>query len=632
MNELGAALIMLLLGGGLHGWGLLVRRAARLPAGTWPMTIAFGLAAWIAIGGVLNLARLAFGPALILLLLCGGGVALHALIAAWRGAGAAAEVPVIDRFYARIWLSLAGAIACFAFLTQIAPTVFNQHDDYQKYFAHVARMVQTGTLAGSPLNTLGSETLGGQAFLQGVFAGYLPFPYVNAADAVFCFGLTILLIGGAALRRPAIAPAALLSMVAVFLLEPQYVSVTALYAAAALVFAATALSADGREQPEGFPAPVLGLIHAALIALKTTLLLFVAMHLAALVLAELVATRRAAPAARLALSMTAWTALFAAPWVALHAPLYWAGLTAPIPALAEPPVPREEALNLLSLEPIFYGGSYALYTLIAAMPLLCGLVVIARRGWSSLDGVRLLAICIGIPAAYLIMLTVMAPQLAGYDTALRHVLPILIGAVPAILVLCGAVVPPRGGRNMGAILGAGLAALLLLGSVPDFLARMDMLLRSGSTLAYIRGWSAERTNLLLAATHDIFHGRRARQVAALQAQVPPGETLLVWSAAPFLLDFARNPIIDVDIGGLGNPWSRTPPVAYAIWQYGGYGVRGPELYANQMRGPGRRETAIAARGLAYAEGLDGLAQRSEVLVDTGDTLLLRIPRDAALPP
>ena len=48
----------------LFGWGILVRRLSRIRTGSGPVTVAIGLSAILAVGGVLNLARISFAPAL----------------------------------------------------------------------------------------------------------------------------------------------------------------------------------------------------------------------------------------------------------------------------------------------------------------------------------------------------------------------------------------------------------------------------------------------------------------------------------------------------------------------------------------------------------------------------------------
>ena len=91
------------------------------------------------------------------------------------------------------WIELAAAaivtsaVMLFAIVTQLPPRLFNFQDDLQKYLAHPVRMLATGTMAGSPLSALGSETLGGQAFLHGFILSALPLPYVTASTPFLGF-------------------------------------------------------------------------------------------------------------------------------------------------------------------------------------------------------------------------------------------------------------------------------------------------------------------------------------------------------------------------------------------------------------------------------------------------------------
>ena len=99
----------------------------------------------------------------------------------------------------------------FAIGTQLPPREFNYQDDLQKYFAHPVRMLETGVLRGSPLSALGSETLGGQAFLHGIVLSVLPIPYINGVDAIFGLFVLLLIAASAAWRRFGIIPGAALA-------------------------------------------------------------------------------------------------------------------------------------------------------------------------------------------------------------------------------------------------------------------------------------------------------------------------------------------------------------------------------------------------------------------------------------
>jgi hypothetical protein len=635
--------LMVFLGCGLFGWGAAARWAMRLPAGTWPMTVAIGLAVWIAIGGVLNLAHAAYPAVIGALLAAGCGVMVWSL--AWNLWDAIVQARTIDpkaskqgagTLYPAVWLSLAAAITGFAVMTQAAPTMYDYGDDYQRYFGYAVRMVQTGTLAGSPLNTLGAE-MGGQAFLHGLFVGYLPLGAINAADAVFCFGLMVLLAGSIALRRPPAIPASLIAMAVVWLLEPQYVNVSALYSGAALTFAAVSLGIDKREYatPGGgafSSAAANGLIYASLVALKTTFVLFVLLHFLFGTVCDVIATRRVGAVAKQALATAFWGLVFIAPWVALYSPLYWTAFTAPIdPLPIATPVPAVETIDLLAVKPLIYGGSYAEYTFAVATFLLCGAAMFVRYGFQP--GVaRFAATCIAVPCTYLVMVLAVGPELSGYDPALRHFLPTLIGALPAILVLCAASSSVKERPVVFPRMCAALVAILAFWSVPGFLVRCHYLFRTGSMLAYLRNSEADAAGSLVVTVRDMIEKPvLSQKLAEMQRQVPAGEPLVAWIETPFLLDYSRNPIIDADLAGLANPWSRTPPASYVLWQYAGLGVRLPKDYAAQMQGPGRHESYLTARGLVYASRLQNLLPRVQVVANDGGLVLLRIPPDAGLP-
>src|SRR5277367_6842258 len=161
----------------LYGWGWAFQRLVRAENRSWPATAASGMAAVVFLGGLLNLARLAYPWALACVAIA--GVAL-AVLGVRRGipnlagrrpeptclAGRRPAPPIV-------WLLAAGVLG-FVVLTQVPPQAYNFHDDYQKYFAHPVRMIETGSLFGSSLNDIGFDTIGGQAFLDGFVVAFFP--------------------------------------------------------------------------------------------------------------------------------------------------------------------------------------------------------------------------------------------------------------------------------------------------------------------------------------------------------------------------------------------------------------------------------------------------------------------------
>ena len=174
MRILLSAILLPLVALVLWNIGSLVRRLAKAPQGRWPVSIGIGIAALVFVGGVLNLAHMAYRPVVWCLI----AAAVVLAVAGVRRIGFPALRLTDKSPAARVELLLAGAIIAammfFTIATQLPPREYNFRDDLQKYFAHPVRMLETGTLHGSPLSALGSETLGGQACLQGILGSLAP--------------------------------------------------------------------------------------------------------------------------------------------------------------------------------------------------------------------------------------------------------------------------------------------------------------------------------------------------------------------------------------------------------------------------------------------------------------------------
>src|SRR5580693_7735221 len=104
------------------GWGWAFSTLLRLEPRTWPTVAALGMATVVFIGGILNLARLAYPAALAAVVALGVLLAILAL-----RDGLSIEPPPI------IVAILIAIILIFSVTTQLPPSVYNFHDDYQKY-------------------------------------------------------------------------------------------------------------------------------------------------------------------------------------------------------------------------------------------------------------------------------------------------------------------------------------------------------------------------------------------------------------------------------------------------------------------------------------------------------------------
>jgi hypothetical protein len=606
----------------LWGVGSAVRRLAGARTGCWPVSIGVGLAVIVCVGGVLNLAHIAYGPVLWLV---AAVAAIISVLEARRANLSAAQI-VPKETSARIELGAAvivtSAVALFAIVTQLPPGLFNFQDDLEKYLAHPVRMLATGTMSGSPLSALGSETLGGQAFLHGFVLSALPLPYVNGVDSVFGLFALMLIAAAAGWRRFGWPVGAPLAALVVAIVNPLYVNVSAIYIGALLI--ATAVMLVGDRDDDASP-PLLGLVYAALVAVKPIYGLFAALHLSFFFIAEGFQSGKWRSALTRAVRAGVWAAIFVAPWFAMYLPAY---LSRGAFAAQTTPTPDDSAgVSLFSPARIFDGDSIVPFTMLA----FAGVVVaiFAVLAWKTpsaqkeqpSDREKPLGIFAGAAtgvASYLVLILYLS-RWGGYLPCVRYAAPFLLGtcviATMQAASLSGKL--PRSLFTMGAAVCA-LATVALF--APGAVHRYEKAQQFHTILSFP---AATQSPLYAPYIQFSLSPEARQQIADLQSQVPAGEPILAWIDTPYFLDYRRNRMIDVDVAGTATKWASVPAdVQYYLWQYEGLGVwkEGDYVYRMHAGGLGARDRLIATRSFDFANTLSELASHAQIIarLDAGD--------------
>ncbi|MGA3188426.1 MAG: hypothetical protein ABSF22_15075 [Bryobacteraceae bacterium] len=580
----------------LGGWGWAFRRVLGLEKGTWPATVALGMAAVVFIGGILNLARLAHPWALALV--AAGGILLS--LAALR------EVP-LERPPLIVILLIAG-IMIFTIATQLPPHVYNFRDDYQKYFAFVVRMLETGTVSGSPLSAMGVQTLGAMQFLDGFVVAFFPIVYVNGVDAVFGLFLCLILASQFTQGRRDLVAMTVVCVLSVIFIDPQYVNISTLYCGSALIMAMVAIPMESAAPS----AAALGLLYAALISMKPTFAVFVAVHLLAIAFSTGI---------RQAIRIGLASAIFLSPWILVHSPHYLASFRTHLP----PPTPvagtpGEDHINLFSFSGLDYGAAPICYTSLIAAIGICGLICYRAARPASL---KVVECCVSGVVAFLVFIYVLGPIHAGYDHSARYFTPIAIGlAAPAFgwTAYYAAQFHSRAGRIWLPLI---VAIIPVASFTPSLQTRIQWAVSNHSIASY--SWLAEAKDYLN-YNWRVLYGPERQEVKALQERVPAGEPLLAWVNTPFYLDYQRNRIIDIDPAGLGTPWAVLPKEArYLILDYAGYATPDHEEYEDDelaIGGAGERRNAV--RSLDFLIRLEALVKQGQVLYDTGEIKIVKL--------
>ena len=607
----------------LFGWGCAVTRTCRLPALTPPLTAALGLGAVVALGGVLNLAHLVHPVSLWLVVAVGLGCAAVHVRSSTR-ADSAAPAPSSALGYVA-----SGLVLVLVAATLVPSLGFNYHDDFQKYFVHPVRMLQTGRAQGSVLSAIGFETLGAQAWLQTFVLNVAGVDALNAVDLGLGLPLTLAILSIGPTETRTERALRWVAGAAVLVINPQIVNISAAFTGSALAAAALLLPLTAHEAaPDVRRAWASGGLLAALVALKTSFALLALAVLSLVFVATLARTRSPSQAFRWVFACGAAGGVCLAPWLLAHASSFEAALH------AAPAAPAPKPLEPYSVDPfsndisadVGYGDGLAPYTAALLLALAAGAIAMLA---SSRDPSRrwlgqfAFAVALGAVGLYVVMLYVVGPASHGSITALRLFIPMLLAMVPSVLVIGSLAVRGRVARARVMLLVAALLAIAPF--TRTFGQRGFQALAHGFVLGFsklaLEPWYVDYNAYVL-------HGGMREQVAVAQAKVPRGATLIAWINAPFWLDFRRNAIHDLDLAGLETPWSRIPSSAWIIWEYNGVATPQLDGYAWDSQESGALQARTGAAGMRLARAMIDLARHSHIVYDDTQIMVLHVRPDA----
>ncbi len=431
--------------------------------------------------------------------------------------------------------------------------------------------------------------------------------------------------------RAVFLPISVISTLTVFFINPQYVNISALYVAVAFMMASIRLLTNIHEyenkEIENFPPPVLlGLIYAALIAVKSILIVFPLLHMSLFIIALAVSGVAIRHLVRWGAFITIFTLLFLLPWILLHLPHYvllsFAKTAHSITAASG------EHLNLLSSKPLYRGASFAHYTFISIAITICVFGIILRS-WCvpvnysrriALGGLAAGGICIVV--AYLLIVA-FSPMLLGYELTLRHTIPFLIAGAPIIFAIAylWATKDKSSGFKLFFYTTVLLLGVIILISFSKSLTnRIHQAYESGSILAF--------PNLAVNCDYikyneEVIHGNTKLQIMAAQKQIPSGQAAVIWVTTPFYLDYKRNVIFDAEPAGIASPWAHIPDVEYFLVEYSGLAVRSLSAYLKDTQYPGRREQYVAMQCIAFLQVLQEINRNADEIYNDGKIIVFK---------
>ncbi|MDH3512916.1 MAG: hypothetical protein OER85_18910, partial [Gammaproteobacteria bacterium] len=317
-NFIAGISVLLMLTLSFWGWG---SGAARILYGStfagWFYPAALGMSVVAVIGGVVNLLGIA-SPFFLWMIVASG----------WFLAASASRNFRVDRADLSWLLTLSAT--CFVLLIFLVATlmpsyVFNFHDDFHNYLARPVRMLQTGTLAGGWFDSLGWDSLGAQAYFQGLTLLVLPLEYTHGFDAVLCSALAVGLAGELSKHLGVHPLFAVAAMTFLILINPMMVNISTLYAGTVviqgLLFAVLIWNKEMVAQQVRVPwrpSVAIGVFLATIAALKMTLAVFAAFFFFLWLLGALSLFRGKMVVLKSAITTLLAATLAIGPWIVMH--------------------------------------------------------------------------------------------------------------------------------------------------------------------------------------------------------------------------------------------------------------------------------------------------------------------------
>ncbi len=423
-------------------------------------------------------------------------------------------------------------------------------------------------------------------------------------------------------------PIAIFSMAAIVAINPQYVNISSLYSSSALIMAAIFLTVDSSEtELRNISTSAMGLVYAALVALKPSFMLVAVLHAA--IFAAAISIHKLRHGLVWLAATIGWGAIFLAPWIILHRDHYLVAILDPFISNVTASNSRYFSYeNIFSTTNLFYGSTFAHFTGLIIISSLCAaaasraLVHSGNRALKN-SAIAMIVAVTAVSIGYLSSVFIGSHLLSGPSQSLRYYIPVIISLV--VTMLCVGSLHLKAYSPNHFVIYVGLPVLVsffVIGSfTKNFVSRIEQSVNKGSVLSFSGSATSEA---YLRYNRFVLHGGASERVKSAQGSVPAGEKLISWINAPFYLDYGRNEIVDVDTAGIATRWARPPKARYIMLEYRGYAVESSNRYLRDLNHVGLNTRLVAARFLAFKRHINNLVRRGTVLYNDGGIIVVRL--------
>ena len=97
---------------------------------------------------------------------------------------------------------------------------------------------------------------------------------------------------------------------------------------------------------------------------------------------------------------------------------------------------------------------------------------------------------------------------------------------------------------------------------------------------------------------------------------------MAWINTPFFLDFKRNEINEIVIGGFNNPWTVFPSAKFLIYEHNGYATRSLEKIVNSANNDYLLDRKISIRTIQHIKKINQLIKTDKAKVIKKDNSII----------
>ena len=518
--------------------------------------------------------------------------------------------------------------------SSLNPDTYNIFDDFQKYFLHPVKMLETGSVFGSNLSALGRETFGGQAFFQSFYVTWLGLRGLNIFDSTFCLCIIIFIILEWSIKQK-ITFIGFLTSSLVIVIQPQYVNISSLYSGVLFMISSILIVLELLKNNLSYNLRNLkvflgiSLCFSSLIVLKPFYILFPLIFFSLLIFFYFFFYKLNKEFIFFILIIPILTIILCLPWTIFPLKNYF-NFQSNIGSIdLQLNMLQRYVPSLISIKALKFGATQLHYTsliFLGSFLVLFNIFLlknkkIERNEHSTRIFIVSSSSLLANLVIYLILLILAGINYIQFGTSIRYFIPFIIATFPLGFLILSSLY-----KNHLQYLKIFISLIILASLVsffPHYIKRINQHYKCGSQLSFS---SVACSKQYLNYNKFVFSTNKKDSVRKLQEYIPEGETIMVWINTPFYLNFKRNKIIEMDVAGINNSWATFPSSKYMIWEYRGLATRSFKYLNHQANNETFYDRMSAIRALILIRKIQEMLKigKIDIIKNDGSTIIFEI--------